>query len=241
LLHYQIEHIAPLSENKLVATHTDAGISLIFYFQGTECGFSFAQSPVSYKLTFEYSIAGLKERDFDVSQMLSFTEQTETNICCNTQMLLHEVINTRYEGKFKKVFIESKSLELLLCILHTLSEFKSPCDNCKFLNQPLEKEKIMQAREIILQNINQPPTIPELARQIGINQCYLKKGFKEMFKSTIYEFVIGQRMQKAKMLLSMNQQTVSQIAEEIGYSNTSNFSNAFKKYTGLYPSELSRN
>ena len=109
------------------------------------------------------------------------------------------------------------------------------------MNQPLEKEKIFQAREIILQNINQPPTIPELAKQIGINQCYLKKGFKEMFKSTVYEYVMEQRMLKAKMLLSLNTQTVSQIAEEVGYSNTSNFSNAFKKYTGLYPSELSKN
>ncbi|MCC7031067.1 MAG: helix-turn-helix transcriptional regulator [Chitinophagaceae bacterium] len=241
MLQYQIENSTPVTDNKLLVRQSDAFLNLTFHFQGSECGFSFSQSPVSYKLDFQYSKQALKERGFDISQMFSFTEQTETNICCNTQMLLHEVITTRYEGKFKEVFIESKSLELLLCIMHSFAEFKSPCDNCKFLNQPLEKEKILQAREIILQSIHQPPTIPELARQIGINQCYLKKGFKEMFKSTIYEFVIEQRMQKAKLLLSRNQQSVSQIAEEIGYSNTSNFSNAFKKYTGLYPSELSRN
>ena len=62
-----------------------------------------------------------------------------------------------------------------------------------------------------------------------------------MFKSTIYEFVMEQRMIKAKMLLSLNNQSVSQIAEEVGYSNTSNFSNAFKRHTGLYPTELSKN
>lgn len=238
---FQLENITGLTENKLVITQDAEAISLTFYFQGAECGFSFAQTPVSYKMLFEFSKTELENKGFDFRHMLAFTEKTESNICCNTQMILHQIISTRYEGKYKKVFIESKSMELLLCTLHAIEAMKSPCDNCKFLNQPLEKEKILQAREIILQNIHQPPTIPELAKQIGINQCYLKKGFKEMFKSTVYEFVIEQRMQKAKMLLSLNTQSVSQIAEEVGYSNTSNFSNAFKKYTGLYPSELSKN
>lgn len=240
-MRYQIDHITGLNENKLIIVQDEQALTLTFFYQGAECGFSFAQTQISYKMQFEFSKGELISKEFDILQIGAFAQKTESNICCNTQMILHQVISTRYEGNYKTAFIESKSMELLLCTLHTMEVLKSPCDNCKFLNQPLEKEKILQAREIILQNINQPPTIPELARQIGINQCYLKKGFKEMFKSTVYEFVIEQRMQKAKMLLSLNTQSVSQIAEEVGYSNTSNFSNAFKKYTGLYPSELGRN
>lgn len=238
---FQIDNIAGINENRLLISQNEDSLILTFFFQGAECGFSFAQTPHSYKMNFEFSKAELQKKDFDIANLSAFDKKTESNICCNTQMILHQIISTKYEGKYKKIFIESKSLELLLCTIHFIEEVKSPCDNCKFLNQPLEKEKILQAREIILQNINHPPTIPELAKQIGINQCYLKKGFKEMFKSTVYEFVIEQRMLKAKMLLSLNTQSVSQIAEEVGYSNTSNFSNAFKRYTGLYPSELSKN
>lgn len=238
---FSIEHIDPISENTLRISNTDFFVTLIFYFQGAECGFSFAQAPSSYKMQFEFDKTILAEKDFGIHNLLSFTEKTEINICCNTQLLLHQIIHTKYEGRYKKIFIESKAYELLLCTLHFVEDIKSPCDNCKFLSQPLEKEKILQARDILLQNIHQPPTIPELAKQIGINQCYLKKGFKEMFKSTVYEFVIEQRMQKAKILLSLNSQSVTQIAEEVGYSNTSNFSNAFKKYTGVYPSEVSGN
>ncbi len=238
---FNIENINPISENTLRISNTDFSVSLTFYFQGAECGFSFSKAPSSYKMHFEFDKAVLAEKDFGIHNLLAFNEKTEINICCNTQLLLHQIINTKYEGRYRKIFIESKSYELLLCTLHYIEDIKSPCDNCKFLNQPLEKEKILQARDVILQNINQPPTIPELAKQIGINQCYLKKGFKELFKSTVYEFVIEQRMQKAKILLSLNSQSVTQIAEEIGYSNISNFSNAFKKYTGVYPSELSGN
>lgn len=238
---FSIEHIKQISENELHITQDEKQLSLTFYFQGAECGFSFAQIQHSFKLYFEYPKEELIQKEFELGNLFHFAEKVESNICCNTQMILHQMISTKYEGKYKKIFLESKAFELLLCVIHYIEEIKSPCDNCKFLSQPLEKEKIFQARDIIVQNINQPPTIPELARQIGINQCYLKKGFKEIFKSTVYEFVIEQRMLKAKMLLSLNTQTVSQIAEEVGYSNTSNFSNAFKKYTGLYPSELSKN
>ncbi len=240
-MRYQIDHSQTVTDNKLCIVQYGDSLALHFWFQGAECGLTFSQPTQTFHVQFEFEQTELKAKGFDMDSILSVTDQREFNICCNTQMILHQVVSTKYEGQYKEAFIESKSVELLLCTLYTLEEIKAPCENCKFLNQPLEKEKIMQAREIILRNIHQPPTIPELARMIGINQCYLKKGFKEMFKSTIYEFVIEQRMQRATLLLSLNNQSVSQIAEEIGYSNTSNFSNAFKKYTGRYPSEFVKN
>ena len=127
---------------------------------------------------------------------------------------------------------------MLLCTIHFIEEIKSPCDTCKFLNQPHEKEKIFQAREIILQNINQPPTIPELAKQIGINQCYLKKGFKEMFGTTVFDFYQSQRMEHAKYLLYEKGLSVTEVSALLGYSSISHFSTAFKKHTGLKPCEL---
>lgn len=238
---YIIGNTNQKTENSLSIRYRDESLVLTYFYKGSECGFSFARQQENYHLEFQFSREYLDKIDFDLSTFDLSGEKSDSNICCNTQLILHQVIHTKYEGKYKKIFIESKALELLLCTFHFLEDVKSPCESCKFLNQPLEKEKILQAREIILQSLHQPPTIPELARQIGINQCYLKKGFKEMFKSTVYEFVIEQRMLKAKILLSLNNQSVSQIAEEVGYSNTSNFSNAFKRYTGLYPTELSKN
>ena len=105
----------------------------------------------------------------------------------------------------------------------------------------IEKAKILKAKKIILTRLNNPPTIPELSLQIGINQCYLKKGFKEVFGTTVYDFVQEQRMLKAKLLLSTNQFSVSEVADQIGFSSTSNFSSAFKKYVGVFPSELQQN
>ncbi|MDQ6609353.1 MAG: helix-turn-helix transcriptional regulator, partial [Bacteroidota bacterium] len=144
----------------------------------------------------------------------------------------------KLEGAFRNMFLESKALSLLLCFQKCNTTNQPDCGSCKFLANPIEKEKIIKAIEIILSRLNHPPTIPELSIQIGINQCYLKKGFKELFGTTVYDFVQEQRMLKAKMLLSTTALSVSQVADTIGFSSASNFSGAFKKYAGVFPSEL---
>ena len=156
-------------------------------------------------------------------------------------MILHEIINCKLTGVFRNMFLESKALALLLCFQKCNTVAQSACDTCKFLTKPIEKEKIIKAKEIILNNLNSPPTTQELSLEIGINQCYLKKGFKELFGTTVYDFIQEQRMLKAKLLLSTTAYSISEVADQIGFSSQSNFSSAFKKFTGITPSELQQN
>lgn len=156
-------------------------------------------------------------------------------------MILHDILNCKFPGVFRNMYLESKALALLLCFQKCHAANPIDCVSCKFLTKPVEREKILKAKEIILNTLNNPPTIPELSLQIGINQCYLKKGFKEIFGMTVYDFVQEQRMLKAKLLLKQNKYSVSQVADQIGFSSTSSFSNAFKKYAGVFPSELQAN
>jgi YesN/AraC family two-component response regulator len=139
---------------------------------------------------------------------------------------------------FKEMMLESLALQILF---HALEERKdcdqTPCFNCRFLNIPSEKQKIMQARVLAMIHLSEPLSIPALARAVHINECYLKKGFKELFGTSIYDFIQQERVRKAKHFLSGSRISVQQIALELGYSNTSNFTNAFKKLTGLSPTE----
>jgi len=89
----------------------------------------------------------------------------------------------------------------------------------------------------VMINLPDPPTIPSLARMVHINECYLKKGFKEMFGTSVFDFVQQERIIKAKQLLRKNQHAIQDIALELGYSNASNFTNAFKKITSKSPSD----
>ena len=90
----------------------------------------------------------------------------------------------------------------------------------------------------MLQSIGNPVTIKELSRKVAINECYLKKGFKEVFGMTIFEFFQQQRMEHAKYLLHEKGLSVTEASVALGYSSIAHFSTAFKKQTGLKPCEL---
>ena len=90
----------------------------------------------------------------------------------------------------------------------------------------------------MIQHIGEPITIKELSRKVAINECYLKKGIKEMFGTTIFVFYQGQRMEHAKFLLYEKGLSVTEVSVMLGYSSISHFSTAFKKHTGLKPCEL---
>ena len=152
---------------------------------------------------------------------------------------LDSVLNHSYTGSLENIFINAKIHELLLQSLDVIvDDEKEEGFTCKFLADDRGKESIYQAREILLQHIGDPITIKELSRKVAMNECYLKKGFKEVFGTTIFDFYQQQRMEHAKYLLYEKSLSVTDVSALLGYSSISHFSAAFKKHTGLKPCEL---
>ena len=152
---------------------------------------------------------------------------------------LDSVLNHSYSGSLENIFINAKIHELLLQSLDVIvDDEKEEGFTCKFLADDRGKESIYQAREILLQHIGDPITIKELSRKVAMNECYLKKGFKEVFGTTIFDFYQQQRMEHAKYLLYEKALSVTDVSALLGYSSISHFSAAFKKHTGLKPCEL---
>ena len=152
---------------------------------------------------------------------------------------LDSILNNRYQDSVENIFVNAQTQILLLyCLesMNTLKEDEVPA--CKFLAYEEEREKIIKAREILLEHIGDPITIRELSRKVAINECYLKKGFKVMFSTTIFDFYQDQRMEHARFLLYEKGFSVSEVSAQLGYSSISHFSTAFKKHTGLKPCEL---
>lgn len=97
---------------------------------------------------------------------------------------------------------------------------------------------IDEAVDILKQECEDPPTIPELAKRVAINECYLKAGFRHRAGMTIGEYVRKLRMEKALALIESNGCSIIEAALSVGYSNPSHFSAAFKKFYGCLPSRL---
>lgn len=159
-------------------------------------------------------------------------------LCGKTRLLLDGLLNHHHTGSLEAVFVNAQTQLLLLQTLQSLDDNEVGVINCKFLSNAPDREKVLQARDILLQQIGEPITIKQLSRKVAMNECYLKKGFKEMFGATIFEFYQEQRMQHAKNLLYEKGLSVTEVADTLGYSSISHFSTAFKKHTGLKPCEL---
>jgi len=161
------------------------------------------------------------------------------SLCGRTRLVLEALLNHTYTDSLENIFINAQSQMLLMYSLECMvGEKEVEAFQCKFLANGADRDKITQAREILLQHIGEPLTIKELSRKVAINECYLKKGFKEMFGTTIFDFYQGQRMEHARYLLYEKGLSVTEVSVMLGYSSISHFSTAFKKHTGLKPCEL---
>jgi AraC family transcriptional regulator len=200
-------------------------------------------------LSFRFSPAQLsqfvKPRKMDLlsDDVLNFEHPSSFTkilpICGKTRMVLEALLNNSYTGSLENIFINAQMQMLLLYSLDCmLGEKEVESFNCKFLANEADRDKISKARELLLQHIGEPITIKELSRKVAINECYLKKGFKEMFGTTIFDFYQSQRMEHAKYLLYEKGLNVTEVSLMLGYSSISHFSTAFKKHTGLKPCEL---
>ena len=160
-------------------------------------------------------------------------------LCNRTKAILEGLLNHNYTDTLENIYVNAQTQMLLLYSLDCmLGEKEINTISCRFLANEDDREKIVRAREILIQHIGEPITIKELSRKVAINECYLKKGFKELFGTTIFEFYQSQRMEHAKYLLYEKGLSVTDVSMMLGYSSISHFSTAFKKHTGLKPCEL---
>ena len=188
------------------------------------------------QFTHNVKVSNRKDEVLAFKHPTSFTKVFP--LCNRKRNVLDGFLNHTYTGSMENIFINAKIHEVLLYSLECLVDEKEEGFTCKFLADETGREKIYMARDILLQHIGDPITIKELSRKVAINECYLKKGFKEVYGTTIFDFYQQQRMEHAKYLLYEKGLSVTDVSALLGYSSISHFSTAFKKHTGLKPCDL---
>lgn len=152
--------------------------------------------------------------------------------------LVGNVLQSVYEGDLKRFYLQSKMAELLLLALDRVNEVHFY--DIDIVLRPTDIEKIRAARNHLLFNMDNPCTLVELAHRVGLNDFKLKKGFRQLYNMTIFDFLLNARMERAHSLLLETDMPVQDIALLTGYKNISNFTSAFKRIMGYSPSSLIR-
>ncbi len=157
-------------------------------------------------------------------------------LCARTQDILSEILTDKRQGLLKRLFLESKILELITLQLESSISLKAePTSQTDHLIK-----KLYLVQHLINTDLSIQYSIHQLSLLVGVNDFTLKKEFKRVFGKTIFEYAISLRMNKAKQLLLHSNKPIYEISEIVGYKNATHFTAAFKKVTGTTP-KLFRN
>jgi len=161
-----------------------------------------------------------------------------THLLMRTDMVTaaSAIMETGLEGALRKQYIEAKALELLTLCLKAIIDLESNIDNPERGLTQRDIDCMHRAREILEQDYVSPPTIGELARKVGVNEAKLMYLFKHLFGQTIFDYAQNMRMDRAKELLESTERSITEIAFDVGYEYSSNFTTAFKRRFGVTPS-----
>ena len=148
------------------------------------------------------------------------------------QQIVDAVFKNTYHGKTKMMFFRSQMTALLSHFFGQLATLNSESINTT------ERDKLEMARSILADNLDNPPSLSELSRHIGLNTYNLKKNFKEMFGLPVFKYLQNERLTTAHDLIRSKKATVQEAAWQVGYDSLSSFSNAFAKKFGYRPSQI---
>lgn len=158
----------------------------------------------------------------------------------SSRTILYDMLHCPLEGRYKELYIKSKIGELLALELDAywqqLSMTRSDVPKIPKLKR-IDIERMHQAKEIVLANLKKPCSLIDLAHQVGTNDTYLKRHFKEVFGTTVYGFLQDAKMDMAKKKLQEGH-NVSETAFIMGYKHAGHFTRAFKKHFGFSPNQI---
>lgn len=148
------------------------------------------------------------------------------------QMAVHQLLDCPYRGALKQMYIESKVMEL---ITHRLAQFEE--NRCEKTAQlyPDDIERLHEARDILIRSMENAPTLLGLSRQVGLSDTKLKRGFRQVFGTTVFGCLRAHRMERGRQLLAEGKMNVTEVSYEVGYSERANFTRAFTKQFGVSP------
>jgi AraC-like DNA-binding protein len=152
------------------------------------------------------------------------------------QRTVQEIVNCPYQGFEKRLYLQGKVHELIGLQLATVLRDRSRLPTPQPL-KPATVATVHYARDLLLTRLEQPPSLSELAQQVGMSDRTLQRNFRKVFGTTVFSYLTQHRMSQAEQLLREGKITVAEVANRLGYAHLGCFAKAFKQQFGITPRE----
>jgi AraC family transcriptional regulator, transcriptional activator of the genes for pyochelin and ferripyochelin receptors len=144
---------------------------------------------------FTEKLYGRRQSPFFVSPALP----VQPNI--RMQQLLADLQNSPFSGITRSLHTEAKAMELLALQLDDLLKYKEISLSPAFSLSKVDREKLIALHQYITDNYLEPLSLTSLCRRFTLNEFKLKKGFRELYQQSVFNYILTLRMQQAKELL----------------------------------------
>jgi len=149
-------------------------------------------------------------------------------------LVLKQMVNGDRNNAMQDLYLKGKAYELLSLYFGKREDASGACP---FLDSEENVDKIKRAKQLVIANMAEPPTLQEIADEIGLTVSKLKDGFKHIYGESVFNFLLDYKMEYARKQLVSRNYNVAEISHQIGYSTPSHFIHAFKKKYGTTPKQ----
>ncbi|WP_157208594.1 AraC family transcriptional regulator [Mariniflexile maritimum] len=215
--------------------------SLLLYNPQQDLPINLQVSPNSWMVSVLISIKkfhGLFSQEADYISFLNEDNKDKKyykdgSISPSMSIVLNQLVNYNLNQSIKDLYFKGKSYELLSLYFNRSED--ANIEQCPFLADETNVIKIRKAKDIIVSRMAEPPSLQELADEIGLNLKKLKEGFKQIYGDSVFSFLFDYKMEVARKLLESGENNVNEVGLKVGYSTGSHFIAAFKKKYGTTP------
>lgn len=148
-------------------------------------------------------------------------------------IVLNQLMNFSLMPTIKSLYFKAKAYELLSLQFNRTGD--ANVEQCPFLSDEENILKIRRAKDIVISRMAEPPSLQELADEIGLSLKKLKEGFKQIYGDSVYSFLFDYKMEYARKLLDSGEYNVNEVGLKVGYSTASHFIASFRKKFGTTP------
>lgn len=142
------------------------------------------------------------------------------------------LLRPRCAGPLQAMFLEGVAMQMMASFLDTL------CGSAQGVPGASSRERraALEARALLLDRLDAPPTAGELGRAVGLSAPRLQQLFREIFGCSVFSYVRHARLEHALLALQETTLPVKTVAWHAGYRHVANFSRAFQARFGIAPS-----
>ena len=149
--------------------------------------------------------------------------------------VVSQILECPYTGVVREFFMEAKTMELISQQLFLMNQTGG--SRLESMIERKEAKAVRKAREILLADLNHPPKLGDLAKQVGLNRNKLNRGFRDLYGLTAFEMLRAEKLERAKAFLNSSRMSLAEIAQASGYCAQSHFTSAFTAQFGVPPGQ----